>query len=73
MDRPKPSRKSAEKNFVVLRVCSFCERELHRGDHIHVSVESSTGLHFVLHLRCFRAALSAHNQHLLDVADVVVR
>jgi len=73
MDRPKPSRESAEKKIVVLHVCSFCEQELHQGDHIHLSVESSTELHFVVHLRCFRAALSAHNQHLLDMANVVVR
>lgn len=73
MDRPKPSRESAEKKIMALHVCSLCEQELHQGDHVRVSVESSSGLQFVVHLRCFRAALSAHNQHLLDIATVVVR
>ena len=73
MDQSKSNQGKAAKRVVALYLCAFCGRELRQGDHVHVSIESPTGLQFVVHLRCLRAALSGHNQHLLDKADVTVR
>ncbi|MGH7648050.1 MAG: hypothetical protein ACREND_08020 [Gemmatimonadaceae bacterium] len=72
MDQSKSGQQNADKRIVVRHLCAFCAHELAQGDHVYVSVESPTGLHFVVHLRCFRSALSEHNQHLLDIADIVV-